>query len=204
MRLFLLAVFLISGWGMAQSSAPSLADLSKQIRERKAKGYKPAPLITNADLKNFENAPVSVSKAAEEGNHAEETKAPEVKALASREDGAYAKLLTEWRPKFQMAVIDYKNAVNRGLVLKLRLNYLYNATYCALEYDVSPAMFLAAEFERSAKEVESNKEEVATAERAVEALKVEARAAGLKEGDIAAKVGELPKPPPPGVYAPIE
>jgi len=193
MRLFLLAVFLMSGWGMAQSSEPSLAELSKQIRERKAKGYKPAPLITNADLKNFENAPVSVSKAAEGGNHAEETKAAEVKAPASPEDAEYAKLLAEWRPKFQAAVIDYKNAVNRGLVLKLRLNYLYNSTDHALTYDVSPAMFLAAEFERTAKEVDSNKEEVATAEKTIEALKVAAQAAGLKAGDIAAMVGELPK-----------
>ncbi|RPJ57224.1 MAG: hypothetical protein EHM23_21270 [Acidobacteria bacterium] len=199
MRVFLLAVFLISGWGMAQSSAPSLAELSKQTRERKAKGYKPAPLFTNADLKNFENAPVSVSEAAEEGNHPEETKAAAVKAPASPDDAEYAKLLAEWRPKFQAAVIDYKNAVNRGLVLKLRLNYLYNSTYHALTYDVTPAMFLAAEFERTAKEVESNKEEVARAEKAIEALKVEARAAGVKEGDSVAMVGELPKPTIPDV-----
>jgi hypothetical protein len=116
-----------------------------------------------------------------------------VKAPASPEDAGYAKLLAEWRPKFQAAVIDYENAVYGGLVLKLRLNYLYNSTYHALTYDVTPAMFLATEFERTAKEVERNKEEVATAEKRIEALKVEGRAAGLKEGDIAAMVGELPK-----------
>jgi len=191
MRLFMLAVFLASCWGMVQSSQPSLADLSKQARERKAKALKPGRLITNADLKDFQNAPVSVSKAAEKATPSEETKAAEVKAPASSEDTEYAKLLGEWRPKFQAVVIDYKNAVNRALVLQLRQKYVYDSAHTP---DPTVHLWFAAEFERTTKEIESNKEEVTKAEKAIEALKVEAGAAGLREGDIAAMIGELPKP----------
>lgn len=192
MRLFLLSVFLMSGWGVAQSSEPSLAELSKQVREHKAKAHKPARLITNADLKNFQDAPVSVSKTAEGPKPAQATTAAQVKALTPPEDAEYAKLLAEWKPKFQAAVVDYTNAATRGLVLQLRRKYLYNAGYYAESY-IDRAGF-AGEFALTEKEVASNEEELATAEKAIEALKIEARAAGVKEGDVAAMVGKLPRP----------
>ena len=192
MRLFLLAVLLMSGWGMAQSNEPSLADLSKQARERKAKIQKPARLITNADLKNFQNAPVSMSKAAEETKPADETKAAEGKGPATPEADAAAKLLAEFKAKFQSAVMDYKNAVNKGLVLQLRLNNMTNSFYAQTD-DAARARF-GAEIDQTTKEIENNKQEIATAEKAIEDLKIEARAAGIEEGDIVAMVGELPKP----------
>ncbi len=192
MRLFLLAVLLMSGWGMAQSNEPSLADLSKQARERKAKIQKPARLITNADLKNFQNAPVSMSKAAEETKPADETKAAEGKTPATPEADAAAKLLAEFKAKFQSAVMDYKNAVNKGLVLQLRLNNMTNSFYA--QTDDAARVKFGAEIDQTTKEIENNKQEIATAEKAIEDLKVEARAAGIEEGDIVAMVGELPKP----------
>jgi hypothetical protein len=192
MRLFLLVVLLMSGWGMAQSKEPTLAELSKQARERKAKIQKPARLITNADLKNFQNAPVSISKAAEEPKPAEETQAETAKPPSSSDADAYAKLLAEWGPKFQSAVMDYKNAVNKGLVLQLRLNNMTNSFYAQTD-DAARAKF-GAEIDQTTKEIENNKQEVAAAEKALDALKLEARAAGVEEGDIAAMVGELPKP----------
>ncbi|MFB3905922.1 MAG: hypothetical protein ACE15E_20945 [Acidobacteriota bacterium] len=193
MRLFLLAILLLSGWGMAQSNEPSLAELSRQARERKAKTQKPARLITNADLKNFQNAPVSMSKAAEQTKPADETKATEEKAPpGTSEADAYAKLLAEWKPKFQSAVLDYKNAVNKGQVLQLRLNNMYNSFYAQTD-DAARARF-GAEVEQTMKEIENNKQEVAAAAKAIDVLKLEARAAGVEEGDIAAMVGELPKP----------
>ncbi len=191
MRLFLLVVLLMSGWGMAQSNEPSLAELSKQARERKAKIQKPARLITNADLKNFQNAPVSMSKAAEETKPADETKA-EANAPASPEADAAAKVLAEFKAKFQAAVMDYKNAVNKGLVLQLRLNNMTNSFYA--QTDDAARVKFGAEIDQTTKEIENNKQEITTAEKAIEDLKVEARAAGIEEGDIAAMVGELPKP----------
>lgn len=191
MRLFLLAVFLMSGWGMAQSNEPSLAELSKQSRERKAKVQKPARLITNADLKNFQNAPVSMSKTAEEPKPADQS-TPEVKVPGTAEAAAPAKDLGEWKKKFQEAVVDYKNAVNKGLVLQLRLNNMTNSFYAQTD-DAARSRF-GAEIEQTNKEIEGNKEEVAAAEKVIEDLKVEARAAGLEEADINAMVGQLPKP----------
>lgn len=194
MRLFLLVVLLVSGWGMAQSNQPTLAELSKQARERKAKIQKPARLITNADLKNFQNAPVSMSKAAEEPTPAEETKAEAAKAPApaTPEAEAYAKLLAEWRPKFQAAVMDYKNAVNKGLVLQLRLNNMTNTFYA--QTDDGAREKFGQVIDQTTKEIENNKQEIAAAEKALDALKLEARAAGVEEGDIAAMIGDLPKP----------
>ncbi len=192
MRLFLLVALLMSGWGMAQSNEPSLADLSKQARERKAKIQKPARLITNADLKNFQNAPVSMSKAAEETKPADETKAAEGKAPATPEADAAAKLLAEFKAKFQSAVMDYKNAINKGLVLQLRLNNMTNSFYA--QTDDAARVKFGAEIDQTTKEMEANKQEIATAEKAIEDLKVEARAAGIEEGDIVAMVGDLPKP----------
>jgi hypothetical protein len=193
MRLFLLTVLLMTGWGMAQqSNEPSLADLSKQARERKAKIQKPARLITNADLKNFQNAPVSMSKPAEEPAPADQAK-PEVKppATGAAEATAEGKDLTEWKKKFQEAVMDYKNAVNKGMVLQLRLNNMTNAFYAQTD-DAIRGRY-QAELEQTTKEIDNNKEEVAAAEKAIDNLKVEARAAGVEEGDISAMVGQLPK-----------
>ncbi len=191
MRFFLLVVFLLSGWGMAQSTAPTLADLSKQARERKAKIQKPARLITNADLKDFQNAPVSMSKTAEEAKPADQAN-PEVKAPAGSAEADAAKKLAEWKARFQAAVMDYKNAVNKGLVLQLRLNNMTNTFYAQTD-DAARARY-GAEIEQTTKEIENNKEEIAAAEKAIEDLKLEARADGVEEGDIAAMVGQLPKP----------
>jgi len=181
----------MSGWGMAQSSEPSLADLSKQARERKSKTQKPARLITNADLKNFQNAPVSMSKAPEQAQPADQTKT-EGSAPASPEDAEAAKKLAEWKAKFQSAVMDYKSAVNRGLVLQLRLNNMTNSYYA--QTDDAARVKFAAEVEQTSKDMEANKEEVAAAEKAIDDLKLEARAAGVEEADITTMVGELPKP----------
>jgi len=180
----------MSGWGMAQSTEPSLADLSKQARERKAKVQKPARLITNADLKNFQNAPVSISKAPEEPPPADQAKT-EVKAGESEaaEPGVD---LAEWKKKFQNAVMDYKNAVQKGLVLQLRLNHMTNAFYA--QTDDSAREKFGAEIEQVTKEIENNKEEIAAAKKAIDDLTLEARAAGVEEGDIGAMIGELPKP----------
>jgi len=190
MRLFLLAVLLMSGWGMAQSNEPSLADLSKQARERKAKIQKPARLITNADLKDFQNAPVSISKPAEEAQPADQAKteatAPEAAEAAAAVD------LTEWKKRFQEVVVDYKNAVQKGLVLQLRLNNMTNAFYAQTD-DAARGKF-GAEIEQTTKEIENNKEEIAAAKKAIEDLSLEARAAGVAEGDIGAMIGDLPEP----------
>jgi len=182
----------MSGWGMAQSGEPSLADLSKQARERKAKTPKPARLITNADLKNFQNAPVSMSKAPEAPQPAEQAKG-EVKAPDSPEAAAApGKDLSEWKAKFQAAVMDYKNAINKGLVLQLRMNSMTNSFYAQTD-DAARARF-ATEIDQTEKDIAANKDEVVAAEKAIEDLKAEARAAGVEEGDIVAMVGQLPKP----------
>lgn len=176
---------------MAQSNEPSLAELSKQARERKAKLQKPARLITNADIKNFQNAPVSISKSAPEAQPADQAKA-DAKAPGTAEGEAPAVNLGEWKAKFQSAVMDYKNAVGKGLVLQLRLNNLTNSFYAQTD-DAAREKF-GADLNQTNKDIETNKEETAAAQKAVEDLKLEARAAGVEEADIAAMVGQLPTP----------
>ncbi|HXK62517.1 MAG TPA: hypothetical protein PLP42_21730 [Acidobacteriota bacterium] len=194
MRLFLLTILLFSGWGMAQStsssSQPSLVELSKQARERKAKREKPARLITNADLKRFQNAPVSISKAATPA--AEQTGTEENAPEPGSEEAETAKILDEWRGKFREAVLDYKNAVSKSSVLQLRLNHMTNAYYAQTD-DAMRAKF-AAEIEQTTIDIDAGKEEIEAALKAIEDLKVEARAAGLEEAEIDAMIGTLPSP----------
>jgi len=182
---------------MAQSNEPTLAELSKQARERKAKTQKPARLITNADLKNFQNAPVSMSKAAPEAQPADQT-AAEAKTADRKtaEPGADAvaaeKKQAEWKAKFREKVLDYKNAVQKGAVLQLRLNNMTNAFYAQTD-DAMRARY-GAEIDQTTKEIENNKGEIAVAQKALEDLKAEARAAGIEEAEISSMIGELPKP----------
>src|SRR4030042_1260772 len=109
MRLFLLACLLMSSWGVAQSSQPSLADLSKEARERKAKTAQPAKIITNADMKKYQNAPVSVSKS--RPSDFEPKEATPTAAETEKLDAEKQKELEALEQKVRAAAMDYKNAV---------------------------------------------------------------------------------------------
>jgi len=192
MRLFLLACLLMSGWGMAQSSQPSLVDLSKEARERKAKTIKPAKVITNADLKKYQNAPVSVSKSRPsdfEPKEGEEL----TPAQAEKLDAEKQKLLDEAEQNLRTAAMDYKNAVNTSLVLSLRMNNLNNAYYA--EQQESMRTSYEEQLTKTAQEIETNKADMLKTEQALETARQEAKQAGFTDEQLDKIIGEIPKPP---------
>jgi len=202
MKVFLCLLLLATGWSFGQSSKdqPSLADLSKQARERKAKTDKPARLITNADLATYQNAPVSMSKSdeAEEEEDAEKAekkgKGQKTGEGAEGEGQPEAKVKDEafWTTAFEEARINYKNAVNRGLVLQLKLNNLVNSFY--REDDGSTQGMIQQQMEATREEIEKNKTEIAEAQKIIDRLQQEAREAGLEQAAIGEMIGQLPEP----------
>ncbi len=202
MKVFLCLLLLMTGWSFGQSSKdqPSLADLSKEARERKAKTEKPARLITNADLARYQNAPVSISKsdeAEEEGDAAKaDNKGKDQKtgegAEGEGQPEAKVKDMAFWTSAFEEARMNYKNAVNRGLVLQLKLNNLLNSFY--REDDGSTQDLLQQQMEATRQELEKNKTEVAEAQKIIDRLQKEAQDAGLEHAAIVDMIGELPDP----------
>ena len=202
MKVFLCLLLLMTGWSFGQSSKdqPSLADLSKEARERKAKTEKPARLITNADLARYQNAPVSISKsdeAEEEGDAAKaDNKGKDLKTGegAEGEGQPEAKVKDEafWKSAFEEARMNYKNAVNRGLVLQLRLNNLVNAFY--REDDGSAQGMIQQQMETAREELAKNKTEVEEARKLIDRLQKEALDAGMEQAAISQLIGELPEP----------
>lgn len=203
MKVFLCLLLLLTGWSFGQSSKdqPSLVDLSKEARERKAKTEKPARLITNADLTKYQNAPVSISKsdAIDEEADAEN---PDKKNEKDQKTGegaegegqpeAQVKDAAFWKSAFEEARMNYKNAVNRGLVLQLRLNNLVNAFY--REDDGSTQGMIQQQMEEARQEIEKNKTEVEEARNLIDRLRKEAGDAGLEQAMITDMIGELPEP----------
>ena len=202
MKVFLCLLLLLSGWSFGQSSKdqPSLADLSKQARERKAKVDKPAKLITNADLAKYQNAPVSMSKSDEAEEEADGEKAEKKDKDQKTGEGAEGegqpeakvKDMAFWTTAFEEARMNYKNAVNKGLVLQLRLNNLVNAFY--REDDGSAQGMIQQQMETTREEIEKNKTEIAEAQKVIDRLRQEAGDAGLEQATITELVGQLPEP----------
>jgi len=191
MRLFLLACLLVSGWGMAQSGGPTLAALSKEARARKARLPRPR-VITNADLKNFQDAPVSISKTrpSDYEPREDEQKAP---GAAEKVDAENQKMLDEAKQLLRAAAMDYKNAVYSRLVLQLRMNNLNNAFYGEQEESLRTAY--EWQLTQTAQGIETNKEDILRTAQALAAAAQEARQAGFTDEEVDRIVGELPEPP---------
>jgi hypothetical protein len=188
MKFFLLLTLLASPWALAQSEEPSLVELSKQARERKAKAEKPAKLITNDDLKKFQDAPVSMSKA-----RPADVEEAEKKSVAGEEsEAAKDKEIQAAKAKLQGAVLTYKSIVNSSLVLQLRMNNLTNAFYT--EQDDATRGLYESQLEQTNQDIEKNRTDLVGAERDVEEARAEARAAGVTDEEINQIIGELPKP----------
>ncbi len=205
MRVFLVVLLLFTGWGFAQQSneqssqdskeKPSLVQLSRQAKARKAKQQKAPRVITNADLKTFQDAPVSMSqqKAAPGESEAEskpegEEEAPDSTAGPSEKD------LELWQGAFAEARLNLKNAVNQGLVLQLRMNNLRNAYFN--EDDGTTQARIQQELEETLKQVEANKQDVAKAREELQELEKKAREAGLAAGmirDLEGSINEEPE-----------
>ena len=190
--LLLLVLLLVPAWSMAQGSEetkePSLAELARSERERRAQ-LKVIPILTNSDLRKArgfvstsvdpESEVAEVEEEAEASSEAEETPA------STEIDPAV------WESKFGEARLNLKNAVNRDLVLQLKMNELRNS-YLRQDNGVTQAR-IQQQLLETQQEIERNSQAVRASRSAVDTLRNEAQAEGVSTETLQSLVGELPE-----------
>jgi hypothetical protein len=188
-RVILLVLLLVPAWGFAQESEetkqPSLAELARRERERRAQ-LKEVPVITNAHLGRAAGGLVSTAA----GSGAESGAAEgEEGAEAEAADSENAEPETDWAGEFGEARLNLKNAVNRDLVLQLKMNDLRNE-YLSGSQNKGKVQQQLLETQQ---EIEKNSQDVQTARKAIDSLQGDAKEKGVPDDQINGMVGELPK-----------
>ena len=188
-RVILLVLLLVPAWSFAQESEetkpPSLAELARRERERRA-GLKEVPVITNAHLGRAAGGLVSTAA----GTGAETgAKEGEEGAEAEAADSENAESETDWEGEFGEARLNLKNAVNRDLVLQLKMNDLRNE-YLGGSNNKARVQQQLLETQQ---EIEKNSKDVKTARKAIDSLQGDAQEKGVSDDQITDMVGELPK-----------
>jgi hypothetical protein len=187
-RVILLVLLLVPAWSFAQENEEtkptSLAELARRERERKAR-LKEVPVITNAHLGRAAGGLVSTSA----GTAAEAVKGEEG-AEAEANDSENAEPETDWKGEFGEARLNLKNAVNRDLVLQLKMNDLRNEY---LSGNGTSKAKVQQQLLETQQEIEKNSQNVQTARKAIDALQGDAKDKGVPDNQISDMVGELPK-----------
>ncbi|MDA2927965.1 hypothetical protein MYX78_12180 [Acidobacteria bacterium AH-259-G07] len=189
--LILLVLLLTPAWSFAQETEetkkePPLAELGRRERERRA-NMKEVGVITNADLKNMKGLVSTGGRpptAASEGTGEGESGLEEYSEDGEKDPEA-------WRALFDEARLDLKNAVNRSLVLQLKMNYLRNTWL--REDDGTTQARIQQQLQETLGDIESSPQEIQAAREALQALQSEAQQEGLLPGTIRELVGELPQ-----------
>lgn len=228
--LIFLLTLMLGSWGLAQEpppenakKKPSLAQLAKQTRAKRANSAKPTRTITNADLPSLDaklsqgSFPEESQPAEASTEKAEDPENPDAEPAedAVTEDDPFAvndafdeslsgEVLDEtdltpeqsaaWQDAFREARLQYQNAVNEALVLQLRVNNLENSYFA--QSDGSLQERLGSDLDQTMKAITTNKQSQSEAKAALEALRANAAAAGLSKKQIDKMVGKLPAVPP--------
>ena len=191
-RVMLLVLLLVPAWSFAQddegTKEPSLAELARRERERRAQ-LEEVPLITNANLKRVGGGFVStaagpgVETAATEGEEWAEAEAEENNSEKAETDPAV------WEGRFGETRLNLKNAVNRDLVLQLKMNDLRNQYLSGSGTNQARTQQQLLETQQ---EIEKNAQDVKSARQAMDELQSEAQKEGIPKNTIIGLVGELP------------
>ena len=189
-RVMLLVLLLVPTWIFAQENKetkePTLAELARQERERRAQ-LKEILIITNANLKRVGGSFVSTATG------------PEAKTAATEgEEGAEAgensseKAETDpadWEGRFTETRLNLKNAVNRDLVLQLKMNDLRNQY---LSGSGTSQARIQQQLLETQQEIEKNATDVRSARQAMDTLQGKAQKEGVSNDQMIGLVGELP------------
>ncbi len=190
-RVMLLVLLLAPAWSLAQENKetkkPSLVELARQERERRAQ-LKEVLVITNANLKRVGGG--FVSTAAGPGA---ETAATEGEEGAEAEENNSEQAETDpavWEGRFGETRLNLKNAVNRDLVLQLKMNDLRNQY---LSGSSTNQARIQQQLLETQQEIEKNVQDVRSARQAMDVLQEEAQKEGIPDNQIIGLVGELPQ-----------
>lgn len=205
-----LLVASIAGIGlMAQEPSPaqepSLGELARREKERRAGLTKKAPVITNADLKKFGGA---VSQSQLPPEPATTTAVAGVtKPTAEGEqkpaegDAAQAKNEAYYAPLFQEARLNLKTLINSDLVTQLKMNELRNRFF--VEADGSARSLIEQQIATEVQQIEAGKIAIEAARQALDKLVQQAKADGLPLAWISSQTEMVIEPPVAPVVAPV-
>ncbi len=172
-RVMLLVLLLVPAWSFAQDNqetkAPSLAELARQQRERRAQ-LKEGLVITNANLKRVGGGLVSIAT----GPETEATEGEE-----GAEDSEKAETdAAVWERRFSEARLNLKTTVNRDLVLQLKMNDLRTENLGGNQARIQQQLL------ETQQEIEKNAENVHSAMQALKALEGEFQQEGIPSDKI--------------------
>ena len=191
MRLLLLIVlFLTPAWSLAQESEesqekePSLADLARKERERRAKLDQPAKVITNATLKDVKGV-VSSSTSSSSSRTPDQDEEDLEPARDRKRDPV------EWENLFGEARQRLVSAIDRGEFIEERLTEL-SAGWVRVNPDSTLEGEFAEQTERYKEDLEDNEQAIQAARDAIQTLEKEARLEGVLPGTIRQLLGDLP------------
>ena len=183
-RVMLLVLLLVPAWSFAQENKetkePSLAELARQERERRAQ-LKEVLVITNANLKRVGGGFVSTAAgpeaktAATEGEEGAEAEAEENNSEKAETDPAV------WEGRFGETRLNLKNAVNRDLVLQLKMNDLRNQY---LSGSGTNQARIQQQLLETQQEIEKNAKNIHSAMQALKALEGEFQQEGIPRDKI--------------------
>lgn len=205
---FLVASIAGSGLMAQQSSSaqePSLGELARREKERRAGLTKKTPVITNADLKRFGGA---VSQSQLPPDPATTTAVTtDVKPAAEGEqkpaEGGAAQQKNEayYAPLFQEARLNLKTLINNDLVTQLKMNELRNRFF--VEADASSRSLIEQQIATQVQQIEAGKIAIEAARQALDKLVQQAKADGLPLAWISSQAELTIEPPVAPVAAPV-
>ncbi len=175
-----------------EKKAPSLVDLAKQERERRAQSSENVRVIRNEDLRSMRGGRVSTG-IPPKPSASTTTQEPE-KVEAGDEEKETVKEGPEdtqfWAGAFQEAKTGLETAVNQRMVLELRMNNLRNA-YLNTD-DGTTREKIQGELAQTYQALGQAREDEKAAREAIQQLERQAARVGLTPGQIRDLVGELP------------
>ena len=179
--LFLLLLLLAPAWSFAQDTEePSLAEVARQERERRASMEQPARTITNANLKDVKGNVSDSTAPSSVGTEAENDEGESQKSENGKRD------LAEWEALFSQATRKLEAAINRDRVLEQWMTALHNR-WILVNPDKT-VKNLGEEFARQLQEIppmfESNRKDIEAARKSLQELQRKARREGLFPGTI--------------------
>jgi triphosphoribosyl-dephospho-CoA synthetase len=195
----LLLVFVLAGSPVllgreseTEKADPSLAELARRERERRAQGGDDVRLIRNEDIRGLRGARVTTSVTRRQPTRTPAGLEEHVDVGEEREGPEGEEVdLRFWAAAFQEARTNLHNAANRRMVLELRMNNLRNAFL--QQPDGTTRERIEAEMAAVFQEVEQGREDEKAARQAIRDLENQATRAGLNPGQIRDLIGELPE-----------
>lgn len=176
------------------NSRSALVELAKRERERRAALSGAGRVISNADLAELRKAHIIISQGSRSGPSAvNEVTEETVKEGAAEDEAAKesAPDLAFWHQAFQEAKTNLANAVNRTMVLELRLNNLRNAFLQTA--DGTTRERIEAEMAQTFEALTQAREDEKAARQALADLERQAAKAGVPPGVVREMIGNLPE-----------